>query len=91
MDVLAYSIGSSLPWGGIGICIYWVLQRNIPRDVRWRPLIYAIPPLAGGLGSWTGFQGHSIFFPVLTALIWGAILYLAVRLAKNPDASKERK
>ncbi len=89
MDVLAYSVGASLPWGGIGICVFWILRRLAPADARWRVVIYAIPPVAGGLGSWSGFEGQSLLFPALTALLWGCALYLATVMGTQTEREKK--
>lgn len=89
MDVLAYSVGASLPWGGIGICVFWILRRFVPVGARWRFLVFAIPPVAGGLGSWTGFEGQSLLFPAITALLWGGVLYLATVMGLQSDREKK--
>jgi len=73
-DIMAYSIGCSLPWGGIGICLFLMLHKLFPGSKVWNYVLYNIPPIAGGLGSWTGFDGQSLLFPLLTSLLW----YIAV-------------
>jgi len=89
MDVLAYSVGASLPWGGIGMCIFWVLRKLAPADARWRVAIYALPPVAGGLGSWTGFEGQSLLFPALAALLWGGAMYIAAVMGPQAETGKK--
>jgi hypothetical protein len=73
-DMMVYSIGCSLPWGSIGICFLWVLQKVFPDSKSRGYILYSIPPIAGGLGSWTGFNGQSLLFPLLTILLW----YIAI-------------
>lgn len=79
-DVLVYSLGCSLPWGGIGILVFLVLRKKIHREGNWKYVLNSIPAIASGLGSWTGFDGESILFPVLTALIWGGITFLILSI-----------
>jgi hypothetical protein len=71
------------------MCVFWVLRKLAPADARWRIVIYAIPPIAGGLGSWTGFEGQRLLFPALTALLWGGAMYLAA--AMGPQAERGKK
>ncbi len=69
-DIMIYSIGCSLPWGSIGICLLWALQKLFPDSKSRGYILYSIPPIAGGLGSWIGFNGQSLLFPLLTSLLW---------------------
>jgi len=85
VDVLAYSIGCSLPWGGIGVLVFLAVREKTKEQSILRYAVNAMPAVAGGLGSWTGFSGDSILFPLLTGLLWGAITFLAVNVRKQPE------
>lgn len=85
VDILAYSIGCSLPWGGIGILVFLAIRKKTKEKSILRYAVNSVPAIAGGLGSWTGFSGESILFPLLTGFLWGGITFLAVNLRKQPE------
>ncbi len=71
--------------GGIGVLVFLAIREKTKERSILRYAVNGLPAVAAGLGSWTGFSGDSILFPLLTGLLWGGITFLAVNVRKQPE------